>query len=103
MDLNRMRIPSEHDARRKLSDEDRNEIIRLRKEEGLSYEKIAHQFGVTTSAICQLFHRLEGRKKKPAAKSVYDPEKAKRYRERKKKLAAEGKLVERDYGKESSE
>lgn len=97
-----MRIPREHDARRKITDEDRETIIQLRKDGGLSYEKIAHQFGVTTSAICQMFQRMEGKKKPNKSKTLYDPEKARKYRERKKRLMEEGKLVERDYGEKPS-
>jgi len=95
MDINRLRVGTENDLRRKLTDEDREQIKKLRAE-GHSYEVIAMNFSVTTSAIYKFLN--PHKKSKNTTKRPYDAEKSKAYRDRKKKLFAEGKIGQRETG-----
>lgn len=45
------KIPKKLDRRVKLSDDDKQQILRLRKEEGLSQRKLAQEFGVSRRTI----------------------------------------------------
>lgn len=93
---------TDNDRRIKLSDEDRLEIIRIRKTEGLSYNKLAALFGVSKRSVYwiinpeKLVENKLLRKKRGGWKQYYNKEKntaaIKSNRRHKQKLFLEDKI-----------
>ena len=68
------------DKRRKLTDEQRAEILRLRKEEGATYRGLARQFGISRRLITYICDPEAARKNREHIASTW-----KLYRERRGK------------------
>lgn len=49
--VDKLRVPKEHDKRRKLTDEDKERIVSIREKEGLSHRELAVMFDVSRRSI----------------------------------------------------
>lgn len=100
MQLRELKLPKEFDRRRKLTDEQKNEIIRLHKQKKMSYRELMNKFNVSHMMIYRTLHpeknkEHENNKKLKYAKNPkkYDrklkSKRDKEYRKYKKKTLEE--------------
>lgn len=93
-----LKIPPELDKRRKLTQEDKDEILRLFKQGDLNNSEIARQFGISrqhVGRICdpKLAQKAkEYREQQPKIDKKRNAAAQARYRERKKNLVLDGKI-----------
>lgn len=73
-------LPPQYDRRRKLTEDDKFEIVRLRKEHNLSQRTLARMFGVSRRLIV----------------FIIDPEKNERYKVRYKERRKDGRYYDRE-------
>lgn len=97
-------LPPQYDRRRKLTEDDKFEIVRLRKEHNLSQRTLARMFGVSRRLIIFIIDPEKHERAKAQYKErrqdgrYYDREThrktIKNYREYKHKLYLDGKIKE---------
>lgn len=94
------------DRRRKLTDEQRAEILRLRKEKGATYRGLARQFGVSRSLITFICDPEAARKNREHIASTWklyrerrgkdeNARIAREFKRRKYKMYMNGELIEK--------